>query len=238
MMPQSMAVFRGQSEISSFQLLTQYEWPYKASGFTSEVEDQLGSKITAASRPCLDLFFLLSVFPLSVNSLFLPFLSQCLSVSLICLSFIFASPHFHPPNLLLPFTFSGYFSFLLPFLPPFFSSQPTNREGTLIDLPQVSCPSTPPSPPPLPSLAHSSFSQPAPDKKGAEVILFGHFWNWSHQSRLFSPPSLLILPVSLDIHSSPSLITLILPTASISSHSTHLAFSPCIFFPEWVWICT
>jgi len=36
-MPRSMAVFWGQSQISSFHLLTQYEWPYKALGLTSEL---------------------------------------------------------------------------------------------------------------------------------------------------------------------------------------------------------
>lgn len=118
--------------------------PYKV-----ELEDQSGKKITAAAKPCSDLPFFLYL-PISFclsslslfNFLFLPSLFQCLSISL-----IFFTPFIFPP-----FTFSGYFSFL---------SSPTNREGTLIELPQVSCPSTPPSSspslllPPLPSLPPS-----------------------------------------------------------------------------------
>lgn len=70
------------------------------------------------------------------------------------------------------------------------------ERGPLLDLPQVYCPSTPQSPPPLlPSLTHSS--QPAPDKKGVEVFLFGHFWNWSHQRRMTGNKNFFFFPGSL-----------------------------------------
>lgn len=109
---QSMAVFRGQIKISSCQLLTQYEWPYKASGFTSGLKHQSGEKITAATRPLLELFLLLSAhFFLSVSSLVSP--SACLFLlSLSCI--LFFSPL--TPSL---FPFSFFFRLLL--IPSFLS---------------------------------------------------------------------------------------------------------------------
>ena len=116
---QSMDVFRGQIKISICQLLTQYEWPYKASGFTSGLKHQSGEKITAAIRLLLELFlFLLSAhfFP-SVNSL-VSFSAISSSVCLFLLSCIL----FFLPLTLSLFLFSFFFWLLLipSFLPPSF----------------------------------------------------------------------------------------------------------------------
>lgn len=138
------------------------------------------------------------------------------------------SPLFHSLHLP-PFPFVGHFSFLLCFLPSLFPSQPTKREGPLIDLPQLSCPSTPPSPPPLlPSLAHSSFSQPAPDKKGAEVFLFGHIWNWSHQRRMRGNKKTLFFLFSFIPGHLRSIWVIFHLNAALNFSYSHLAFK-CLF---------
>ena len=123
---------------------------------------------------------------------------------LISLSYIFDLSSLHSLNI--PPLFLATFYSLFP--SSLIASQPTNREGPLIDLPQVSCPSNPPSPPPtLPSLAQTSLSQPAPDKKGQKYFSSATSEQAATREGCFHPQISFpfIPPGSLDIHYSQTL---------------------------------